>query len=73
MDSTANETGLYISGLSHRSIINDLFATISDRPIPIGAVSVQGDVLSIDLARAWRETGLEPSWNNEVSVTVLIS
>jgi hypothetical protein len=47
-------------------------AVIFGRPIAQHCVCVRGNVLEIDLVRAWRESESKASWSNEVAVEVTI-
>ncbi|KAK4507265.1 hypothetical protein PRZ48_001000 [Zasmidium cellare] len=66
--------GLWISDLEARKV-EDLMVMIYGNPIPVGTVSkneVDGRVLEIDVERAWRESGEEAGWNNEVSLEIFM-
>ncbi|KAK3674851.1 hypothetical protein LTR78_005195 [Recurvomyces mirabilis] len=70
--------GLYISELKGRSVEKDFMVMIFGKPAPVGCVKVSeevggGNVLAVDVERAWKEMGLEAGWNNEVSVEVFMS
>jgi hypothetical protein len=67
--------GVYISDLKERNIKDDFFAVLFGIPIPshcVGVSEKEENVLELDLARAWRETGQKASWSNEVAVEVVI-
>jgi len=68
-------TGLYISDLDNRSVEEHMMATISGKPLPLHCVqkSKTANVLEIDLARAWEETGSSAGWSNEVTMELFIS
>ncbi|KAK5109106.1 hypothetical protein LTR62_007563 [Meristemomyces frigidus] len=70
--------GIYISDLKKRSIEKNFLVLILGKVIPMGCVKVseevgEGDVLEVDVGRAWKEMGLESGWNNEVGVEVFVS
>jgi hypothetical protein len=46
---------------------------IFGKQIPKGCVSVNGDVLEIDVDRAWKETGQTAGWSNEIEVELFVS
>ncbi|KAF2173165.1 glycoside hydrolase family 36 protein [Zasmidium cellare ATCC 36951] len=66
--------GLWISDLPGRKV-EDLMVMIFGNPIPAGTVGkneVDGRVLEIDVERAWRESGEDAGWNNEVSLEIFV-
>ncbi|KAF2402720.1 glycoside hydrolase [Trichodelitschia bisporula] len=64
--------GIWISGLAGRSVEEDLMGVLFGRPIPRHCVSVDGDVLLVDLERAWKESEQRAGWSNEVVVEVFV-
>jgi len=66
--------GLFVSDLAERSIEDDLMIMIWGKPIPIGCVSKSrnGKVVEVDVDRAWKESGEEAGWSNEISVEVFM-
>ncbi|KAF1982555.1 glycoside hydrolase family 36 protein [Aulographum hederae CBS 113979] len=68
--------GIYISSLPTRSIADDFMALISGRPIGMDCVrksSQAGNVLEIDLAKAWKESGATPGWSNEITLELFMN
>lgn len=54
-------------------IERDFMVTIQGLPVPPTTVTVDkqdGHVLAVDIQKAWREMGLNSSWNNEVEVKI---
>ncbi|KAF2273677.1 glycoside hydrolase [Westerdykella ornata] len=67
--------GIYISDLPKRSLEDDFMALIFGRPIPLDCISINdicAEILEIDTERAWKETGANAGWSNEVAVEVVI-
>lgn len=66
--------GIYISTLHERSVADNILILISGKVIPIQTVKIseEAPVLEIDVEKAWDEMGLEPGWNNEVNLSVLV-
>lgn len=67
--------GIYVSKLPQMDISEDLIATIQGQVIPPHTVSVSkaaGEVLEIDVEKAWTEMGLKAGWGNEVEVKVYL-
>jgi hypothetical protein len=62
--------GLWIERLGELDIDRDFMAVLSGLPVEREHVSVEGDVLVIDLAKAWGER--TPGWKSEAEVEVLI-
>ena len=68
--------GLWVSGLSRRSIEDGMLILMYGKPIPRSCVkrsSTSKEVLEIDMERAWKETDQDAGWSNEVSIEVFIS
>ena len=68
--------GLYVSDLEKRNVDSQLMIMIFGKPIPRGCVrssNTSDKVLEVDVARAWKESGEEANWSNEVSVEVFLS
>lgn len=66
--------GLYISDLPARKV-EDLMIMIYGNPIPAGTVGkneIDKHVLEIDIEKAWKESGEDAGWNNEVSLEIFI-
>lgn len=67
--------GLYISDLPERSMEDSLMVMIFGKPVPVEAVRISERderVLEVDVERAWRESGEDAGWSNEVSVEIFI-
>jgi hypothetical protein len=62
--------GLWVENLGELDVDADMMAVIGGMPVERECVSVEGDVLIIDLAKAWGERA--PGWKNEVDIEVLI-
>ncbi|KAK3076746.1 hypothetical protein LTS18_012180 [Coniosporium uncinatum] len=67
--------GVYVSNLDNHTIGDHMMATISGKPVPLHCVkkSKTANVLEIDLARAWEETGSSAGWSNEVTMELFVS
>ncbi|KAK9371244.1 glycoside hydrolase superfamily [Lipomyces kononenkoae] len=66
--------GIYISDLGSMSgSITKLLITIQGAVVPLSSVSSEGNVLKVDLARAWTELNLSSNWSNEVSLRLYIT
>lgn len=67
--------GLWVEGLSHRSIDDDMIILIFGKPVSRSVVRRNADcedVLEVDVERAWEELGEDAGWSNEISVEVFI-
>jgi len=65
--------GIWISDLEKRSVVDDFMVCILGKPISIDRVSVKGQVLEIDVAKAWEDSKEDPGWSNEVSLEVFVN
>jgi len=66
--------GFWIGDLSKKwDVENDMLVLIFGKQIPKHCVSVNGDVLEIDVDRAWKETGQTAGWSNEIEVELFVS
>ena len=68
--------GLYVSDLAKRDIDQQLMIMIFGKPISRDCVRDSArdeNVLEIDVDKAWKDSGEEAGWSNEVSVEVFIS
>ena len=68
--------GVYVSGVGRRSVEDHVMVLLFGKSIVRDAVKVaegSEDVLEIDVEKAWRESGEEAGWNNEVSLEVFVS
>ncbi|KAK9237685.1 raffinose synthase or seed imbibition protein Sip1-domain-containing protein [Lipomyces kononenkoae] len=66
--------GIYISDLGSSSgSITKLLITIQGAVVPLSSVSSKGNVLKVDLAKAWTELNLSSNWSNEVSLRLYIT
>ncbi|THW41129.1 raffinose synthase protein-like protein Sip1 [Aureobasidium pullulans] len=66
--------GFWIGDLAKKwSVDKDMLVLIFGKQIPEGCVSVDGDVLKIDVDKAWKETGQKAGWSNEIEVELFIS
>lgn len=68
--------GLWISGLHQKSVEGDFFVLMGGKPIDVGNVrkseTAPERVLEIDVEKAWRESGQEAGWSNEVTLEVFM-
>lgn len=67
--------GLYISDLANRSLNDDFMAVLFGRPIPPHCIKKNekdGNILEIDVARAWKESNQRAGWSNEVAVEIVV-
>ncbi|KAF2007168.1 glycoside hydrolase family 36 protein [Amniculicola lignicola CBS 123094] len=67
--------GLYVSDVKARNLEDDFFAMIFGKPVPFHCLKINDaceNVLEIDLARAWEETGSKATWSNEVAIEIII-
>ena len=69
--------GLWISDLEERSVEEDFMALMLGKPMPKHCVKKSeevgvGKVLEVDVERAWRESGEDAGWSNEVSLEVFV-
>ncbi|KAK6002831.1 hypothetical protein QM012_001581 [Aureobasidium pullulans] len=55
------------------SVEKNMLVLIFGKQIPKHCVSVDGDVLEIDVDRAWKETGQSAGWSNEIEVELFVS
>jgi hypothetical protein len=62
--------GLWVERLGELDVDADLMAVLAGVPVERECVTVEGNVLVIDLAKAWGERA--PGWKNEVDLEVLI-
>ncbi|KAI6804091.1 glycoside hydrolase family 36 protein [Hortaea werneckii] len=68
--------GLYVSDLPKRDLDQQLMVMIFGKPISRDCVRDSArdeNVLEIDVDKAWKDSGEEAGWSNEVSVEVFIS
>jgi hypothetical protein len=65
--------GVYISDLDTRSVKQEMLVLILGNPIPLACVGAKGKVLEIDVERAWKESGEDPGWSNEVTLEVFVN
>lgn len=68
-------SGLYISDLGKRSLEKDFMALIFGRPIAQHCIRISDDcenVLEVDTALAWKESGSSAGWSNEVAIEIVI-
>ncbi|KEQ75924.1 glycoside hydrolase [Aureobasidium namibiae CBS 147.97] len=66
--------GFWIGDLGKKwNVEKDMLVLIFGKQIPKECVSVNGDVLEIDVDRAWKETGKKAGWNNEIEVELFVS
>ena len=67
--------GIYISGLSDRSIEDDFLGVLFGKGIGLHCVkksSRDKNILEIDLKRAWEESDKRVGWSNEVNFELFI-
>nr|XP_023908654.1 probable galactinol--sucrose galactosyltransferase 6 [Quercus suber] len=69
--------GLYVSELNNKSIDKNFMIMLYGNPIPRHCVSKSarvgnGNILEIDVERAWRENKEKAGWSNEFSIEVFI-
>lgn len=64
--------GLWIRDLEKYSLDDDFMALVFGQPVPRHCVEKKGDVLEIDIARAWKEGDQKAGWSNEVAVEVFV-
>lgn len=67
--------GVYISDLPNKSIEEDFMVMIYGKPIPVETVSksqTSAQVLQIDVEKAWRDSGEDSGWSNEVSLEIFM-
>ena len=67
--------GLWISDLDSREIGDSFFVLIYGKPIPTECVKKSatfGQVLEIDVEKAWKEGGHKPGWSSEVNVEIFV-
>jgi hypothetical protein len=66
--------GFWVGDLSKKpNVEDDMLVLIFGKQIPKHCVSVNGDVLEIDVDRAWKETGQTAGWSNEIEVELFVS
>ncbi|KAG9588005.1 glycoside hydrolase family 36 protein, partial [Aureobasidium melanogenum] len=66
--------GFWIGDLSKSwSVEKDMLVLIFGKQIPKHCVGVNGDVLEVDVDRAWKETGQKAGWSNEIEVELFVS
>lgn len=69
--------GIYIEGQQDRDVDADILILLFGKPVSRGAVAWEkvpgGGVLSVDVERAWNESGEKAGWNNEVSLEVFVA
>lgn len=63
--------GVWISELG-KSIEDDLMVMLHGKPVGVACVGKRGKVLEIDIEKAWKESGEEAGWSNEVSLEVFV-
>ncbi|KAB2574208.1 putative galactinol--sucrose galactosyltransferase 1 [Lasiodiplodia theobromae] len=64
--------GLWVRDLAKYDVDQDFIALVFGEPVARHCVQVKGDVLEIDVARAWEEGGQKAGWSNEVAVEVFV-
>jgi len=67
--------GMYVSDLEARDVSSEFMIMIWGKPIPVGCVGKSENcskVLEVNVAKAWKEMGLEAGWSNEVSLEVFM-
>jgi hypothetical protein len=69
--------GIYISELAQKEIGRDFMVMIYGKPIPVGCVRKSekvgsGNVLEVDVERAWKESGEKAGWSNEVTMEIFM-
>ncbi|KAH7058645.1 raffinose synthase protein-like protein Sip1 [Macrophomina phaseolina] len=64
--------GLWFKDLNNYSVDDDFMALVFGQPVPRHCVETKGDVLLIDVERAWKEGGQKAGWSNEVAVEVFV-
>ncbi|KAF2754392.1 raffinose synthase protein-like protein Sip1 [Pseudovirgaria hyperparasitica] len=69
--------GLYVSGLGKRNVIDDFFAVLFGVPVDPRFVKTDindnGDgVLEIDVAAAYKDSGKDVGWSNEIGIEVIV-
>ncbi|CAK1354255.1 unnamed protein product [Cercospora beticola] len=64
--------GLWISDLEERTVSDNFIVLIHGNPIPVECVKANGKVLEIDIERAWKESGEDVGWGNEVTLEVFM-
>lgn len=74
--------GLWLSDLDQRTVLDDFMVTMDGNPISVECVtksnsivttSGKGGVLEIDVTKAWKDSGKEAGWSNEVEVEIFVS
>ncbi|KAK9249513.1 glycoside hydrolase superfamily [Lipomyces tetrasporus] len=66
--------GIYMSDLrSFSNAITKLLITIQGSVVPMSSVSSEGNILKIDVTKAWTELNLSSKWSNEVSLRLYIT
>jgi hypothetical protein len=65
--------GIYLEDLEARNVEDETLVLILGNPISWACVSARGRVLEVDVERAWRESGEDPGWSNEVTLEVFFN
>ncbi|KAF2212256.1 glycoside hydrolase family 36 protein [Cercospora zeae-maydis SCOH1-5] len=67
--------GLWISDLEERSVADNFIVLIYGKPISVECVRISKtakQVLEIDIERAWKESGEDVGWGNEITLEVFM-
>lgn len=64
--------GVWISDLAERDVLQDFMVLLFGRAIDVKWVKVDGNVLAIDAAGAWKESDQKAGWSNEVALELFI-
>lgn len=64
--------GVWISELEAKSVEEDFMVLIYGKTIGEGCVRKRGKVLEVDVEKAWKESGEEAGWSNEVSLEIFM-
>ncbi|KAK9470465.1 glycoside hydrolase superfamily [Dipodascopsis tothii] len=66
--------GVYLSELEvSADMVMKLLVTIQGKIVPVDTLSTEGNILRIDVDRAWRELDLHSSYSNEVQLRLYIT
>lgn len=64
--------GIWISDLQDRTVGDGFMVLIYGKPIPAECVQKNGNVLKIDVEKAWKESGEDVGWGNEITMEVFM-
>jgi len=64
--------GIWISDLPQKSVDEDIMVLMFGQVVSRDAIEVDGCTLSVDVERAWNESGQDAGWSNEVTIEVFV-